>query len=84
MAEHAYRLAAKASERFTPSPRGERDRRAPTLETNPIRAISRSRTAVRCQTRTSPDFAFDNDSGFVPDTISVWAAVAIHAIPFST
>jgi hypothetical protein len=47
--------------------------------------ISCSRTAVGCETRTSPDFAFDNDFGFISfDTISVWAALAIRAVPFST
>ena len=46
--------------------------------------ISCSRTAVGCETRTSPGFAFDNDLGFMSDTISVWAALAIRAVPFGT
>jgi hypothetical protein len=47
--------------------------------------ISCSRTAVACETRTSPGFTFDNDSGgFSFDTTSVWADLAIRAVPFST
>ena len=47
--------------------------------------ISCSRTAVACETRTSPGFTFDNDSGgFSFDTASVWADLAIRAVPFST
>jgi hypothetical protein len=40
---------------------------------------------LACETRTSPGFASDNDSGcFSFDTTSVWADLAIHAVPFST
>lgn len=47
--------------------------------------ISCSRTAVGCETRTSPGFTFDNDSGwFLSDTTSVWAVLASRAVPFST
>ena len=47
--------------------------------------ISCSRTAVACETRTSPGFTFDKDSGcFSFDTTSVWAGLAIRAVPFST
>ena len=47
--------------------------------------ISCSRTAVACETRTSPGFRFDNDSGcFSFDTTSVWTDLAIRAVPLST
>ena len=46
--------------------------------------MSCSRTAVRCETRTSPGFIFDNESGFSFDTPSVWAPLVIRAVPFGT
>ena len=47
--------------------------------------ISCSRTALGCETRTSPDFTFDNDSGLVLfDTVPVWATLAIRDVPFGT
>lgn len=47
--------------------------------------ISCSRTALECETRTSPGFRFDNDWGLVScDTTSVWIVLAIRAVPFST
>src|SRR5688572_25248060 len=47
--------------------------------------ISCSRTAVGCETSTSPDCTFDNDPGFFSlDTHSVWAADPMRAVPFST
>ena len=47
--------------------------------------IACSRTAVGCETSTSPDCTFDNDPGFFSlDTDSVWAADSMRAVPFST
>ena len=46
--------------------------------------ISCSRTAVQCETRTSPAFMFDNDPGISFFTTLVWAARAISAVRFST
>jgi hypothetical protein len=39
---------------------------------------------VRCETSTSPGFAFDNDFEFSFDTVRAWAGPAIRAVPFST
>lgn len=47
--------------------------------------ISCSRTALECETRTSPGFRSDKDWGFVSfGTTSVWAVLAIRAVPFRT
>ena len=46
-----------------------------------ITLISCSRAAVGCETRTSPDFAFDNDPGFLADTIGVWTALSYGPCP---
>ena len=46
-----------------------------------ITLIVCSRTAVECETRTSPDFASDNDSGFLADTIGVWIALGDRRCP---
>jgi hypothetical protein len=47
--------------------------------------ISCSRTAVECETRTSPGFRSDKDCGFVSfGTIAVWPGLTIGAVPFRT
>jgi len=47
--------------------------------------ISCSRTAVGCETSTSPDCTFANDPAFSSfDTHSVWAAAPMRAVPFCT
>jgi hypothetical protein len=65
MAEHAHRLAAKASESFTTSPHGERGRRAPTLENVPNPCDLVLTHSGRRRDEDIPDCAFDSDSGFV-------------------
>jgi hypothetical protein len=47
--------------------------------------ISCSRTAVECETRTSPGFRSDKDCSVVSfRTNSVWAGLTIRAVPFRT